>query len=90
MPRSKMTANVQIAGADLSARDVDHERRSRASFAPESVTDERVKVLMKLPDSENLHLNLQISGITEEGARELQEVLSHARIIWGVPPMDLR
>jgi len=55
-----------------------------------SVTDEGLKSLKQLPDSENLHLNIQDSGITEEGARELQKALPHVNVIWGVPPVPLK
>lgn len=55
-----------------------------------SVTDDSIKSLMKLPDSENLHINVQSSGITEKGARQLQAALPHAQIVWGVPAVPLR
>jgi hypothetical protein len=57
-----------------------------------SVTDESVKSLMQLPASEphSLHLNIQNSGITEQGARKLQAALPHAEIVWGVPRVLLK
>lgn len=55
-----------------------------------SVTDASVKSLSQLPDSENLHINLQDSGITEKGARQLQAALPHAQIRWGIPPLQLK
>ena len=55
-----------------------------------SVTDTSVKSLAQLPDSPNLHINLQNSGITEKGARELQAALPHAQISWGIPPVKLK
>lgn len=54
------------------------------------VTDASIKSLAQLPDSESLHLNLQDSGITEEGARQLQAALPHAQIRWGVPAVRLK
>jgi len=55
-----------------------------------SVTDASVKSLAQLPDSENLHLLLESSGITENGARELQAALPKAQIRWGTPPVKLK
>ncbi len=55
-----------------------------------SVTDAGVKALMRLPDSENLHLSLQNTGITEKAARQLQAALPHTQIGWGVPHVPLR
>jgi uncharacterized protein (TIGR03067 family) len=51
------------------------------------VTDASVKSLAQLPDSESLHLSLDGSGITENGARRLQGELPHARIRWSIPPV---
>ena len=56
----------------------------------EAVTDACLRSLAKLPDSAGLHVNLQHSGVTLEGARELQAALPHAQIIWGVPQVPLR
>jgi hypothetical protein len=55
-----------------------------------SVTDAGIRSLMRLADSENLLLNLQNSGISEKGARQLQAALPHAQIVWGVPPVPLK
>lgn len=58
----------------------------------ESISDEGVAALKKLPAPEQrrLHLNIQATGIGEEAARELQAALPHANIVWGVPPVPLR
>ena len=55
-----------------------------------SVTDASVKSLAQLSASPNLHVNLQGSGITEKGARELQALLPHAQISWGTPRVPLK
>lgn len=47
-----------------------------------SVTDASVESLAKLPDSENLHLALWGSGITEDGVNRLKMALPHAQIRW--------
>jgi hypothetical protein len=55
-----------------------------------SVTDDSVEVLSRMSDAEGLLLNLQDSGITEKGARQLQHALPRAQIVWGIPPVTLR
>ncbi len=54
------------------------------------VTDASVESLAQLPDSENLHINLQRSGVTEKGARQLQAALPKAQISWGMPAVPLK
>jgi hypothetical protein len=54
-----------------------------------SVTDESIKSLRQLP-AENLHLNVQNTGITEQCARQLQAALPQAQIMWGVPAVELK
>lgn len=55
-----------------------------------SVTDASVESLARLPDSENLHISLENSSITEQGARKLQAALPHAQIGWGIPRVRLK
>jgi len=54
------------------------------------VTDASIESLAQLSKSGNLHINLQRSGITEKGARQLQAALPDAQISWGIPPVRLK
>lgn len=56
------------------------------------VTDDGIEHLARLPapDPNTLNLNIQGTGITEQGARRLQEALPNANIVWGVPAVPLR
>lgn len=54
------------------------------------VTDASVESLAQLSDSESLHINLQGSGVTEQGARRLQAALPNAHISWGTPAVPLK
>jgi Leucine-rich repeat (LRR) protein len=54
------------------------------------VTDASIKPLSKLPGAANMNLNIQRTGITEAGARQLQAKLPQTRIIWGVPEVPLK
>lgn len=56
------------------------------------VTDDGIKHLTQLPAPQrnSLHINIQATGITEQGARRLQETVPNGEITWGVPAVPLR
>lgn len=55
-----------------------------------SVTDAGIESLARLPDSENLHLELTGTGVTEKGIRQLRAALPHAQIRWGSGAVPLK
>lgn len=55
-----------------------------------SVTDGSIESLAHLSKSPDLHISLERSGITEQGARQLQAALPDAQISWGIPRVPLK
>ncbi|MBX3444826.1 MAG: hypothetical protein KF774_20670, partial [Planctomyces sp.] len=55
-----------------------------------AVTDASIPSLALLTDSGGLNIDLQGTGFTEQGARELQSALPQAQIRWGSPPVPLK
>ncbi|HSG69235.1 MAG TPA: M56 family metallopeptidase, partial [Planctomycetaceae bacterium] len=54
------------------------------------VTDASVDSLALLPDAVGTNFQLNDSSITQKRARELQAMLPHAQISWGIPPVPLK
>jgi hypothetical protein len=54
------------------------------------VTDASVDSLALLPDAVGTNFQLNDSSITQKRARELQAMLPHAHITWGIPPVPLK
>jgi hypothetical protein len=50
-----------------------------------SVTDASIKSLSQLSKSSDLHINLQGTGITAKGLRQLRAALPKAQISWASP-----